>query len=131
MMSTDTDALVQKLRYMGQQYAAGQASRGGSPRKHYLEEAADTIERLTRERDDFKQTLYDEMDGNLRLRELGKARPDEPMTPFVERLTRERDEAVAAIREFLEFQSAAEGPTIHEWARWRRVADAATTKAPT
>lgn len=50
----------------------------------------------------------------------------------IERLTRERDEAVAAIREFLEFQSAAEGPTIHEWARWRRVADASrTTKAPT
>lgn len=51
-MSTDTDALVRKLRYMGRQYAAGQVSRGGSPRKHYLEEAADTIERLTRERDE-------------------------------------------------------------------------------
>jgi hypothetical protein len=50
-VSTDTDALVRKLRYMGRQYAAGQVSRGGSPRKHYLEEAADTIERLTRERD--------------------------------------------------------------------------------
>lgn len=52
MIKTDTDALVRKLRYMGRQYAAGQVSRGGSPRKHYLEEAADTIERLTRERDE-------------------------------------------------------------------------------
>lgn len=51
-MSTDTNALVGKLRYMGRQYAAGQVSRGGSPGKHYLEEAADTIERLARERDE-------------------------------------------------------------------------------
>lgn len=56
-MSTDTDALVQKLRYMGRQYAAGQASRGGSPRKHYLEEAADTIERLTRENAALKTVM--------------------------------------------------------------------------
>lgn len=32
--------LIQKLRYMGRQYAAGQASRGGRAEKHYLEEAA-------------------------------------------------------------------------------------------
>lgn len=54
---TDTDALVRKLRYMGRQYAAGQVSRGGSPRKHYLEEAADTIERLTRENAALKTVM--------------------------------------------------------------------------
>lgn len=39
-------ALVAKLRYMGKQYAAGQAARGGAPQKHYLEEAADEIEMM-------------------------------------------------------------------------------------
>ncbi len=29
----------------------------------------------------------------------------------------------AALREVLEFQSAPTGPTIHDWGRWRRVAD--------
>lgn len=62
-MSTDTYALVQKLRYMGRQYAAGQVSRGGSPRKHYLEEAADTIERLTRERDEARAALTVRFEG--------------------------------------------------------------------
>lgn len=38
--------LVAKLRYMGRQYANGQAARGGGQQKHYLEEAADEIERL-------------------------------------------------------------------------------------
>lgn len=28
-----------------------------------------------------------------------------------------------ALREALEFQSAKDGPTIHDWGRWRRVAD--------
>jgi hypothetical protein len=37
--------LVETLRYMGRQYAAGQQARGGSTGKHYLEEAADEIER--------------------------------------------------------------------------------------
>ena len=41
--------LVHKLRYMGKQYAAGQQARGGSAGKHYLEEAADEIERLRAE----------------------------------------------------------------------------------
>jgi hypothetical protein len=40
------DDVVRKLRYMGAQYAAGQASRGGGLRKHYLEEAAEEIEML-------------------------------------------------------------------------------------
>ena len=39
-------ALVAKLRYMGKQYAAGQVARGGSPQKHYLEEAAEEIEMM-------------------------------------------------------------------------------------
>lgn len=38
--------LIQKLRYMGKQYAAGQENRGGGRQKHYLEEAADEIDRL-------------------------------------------------------------------------------------
>jgi cell division septum initiation protein DivIVA len=29
----------------------------------------------------------------------------------------------AALRGVLEFQSAPKGPTIHDWGRWRRVAD--------
>ncbi len=43
---TPLGTLVAKLRYMGKQYAAGQASRGGGVHKHYLEEAADELERL-------------------------------------------------------------------------------------
>lgn len=38
--------LIQKLRYMGRQYSAGQINRGGGGEKHYLEEAADELERL-------------------------------------------------------------------------------------
>ena len=38
--------LIQKLRYMGRQYAAGQKARGDGAQKHYLEEAADELERL-------------------------------------------------------------------------------------
>lgn len=41
--------LIQKLRYMGRQYAAGQKARGGGAQKHYLEEAADELERLRQE----------------------------------------------------------------------------------
>lgn len=41
--------LIQKLRYMGRQYSAGQAARSGGTQKHYLEEAADELERLRRE----------------------------------------------------------------------------------
>lgn len=54
--------LVQKLRHMGRQYAAGQEARGGGAQKHYLEEAADELERL-RKRDDqwfrFAQSVGD------------------------------------------------------------------------
>ena len=42
----------------------------------------------------------------------------------------EREEAAArvaeltdALRHVLEFQSAPDGPTIHNWGRWRRIAD--------
>lgn len=34
------------------------------------------------------------------------------------------------VREMLEFQSAKEGPSIHDWGRWRRAADAADTTPP-
>ena len=36
----------------------------------------------------------------------------------------------AALREVLEFQSAREGPTIHDWGRWRRVADDTPSHGP-
>ena len=39
----------------------------------------------------LKETLHNELDGNLRLRELGGARPDECMTTFLERVIAERD----------------------------------------
>ena len=54
------------------------------------EQAADIL-RLEAERDAFKATLHDELDENLRLRELGGARPDEGMTAFIERVIAERD----------------------------------------
>ena len=44
-----TEAILKKLRYMGQQYGAGKVARGGRPEKHYLEEAADLIEQLASE----------------------------------------------------------------------------------
>lgn len=40
--------LAAKLRYMGRQYAAGQAARGGCVQRHYLEDAADAVEELDR-----------------------------------------------------------------------------------
>lgn len=46
-------------------------------------------EALLVERDDLMQTLRDEIDENLRLRELGGALPDENITAMTERLIRE------------------------------------------
>lgn len=46
---------------------------------------------LSRECGALKETLHDELDENLRLREIGKAHPDEGMTEFIERLIKERD----------------------------------------
>ena len=43
--------VAQKLRYQGRQYAAGQSARGGGITKHWLEDAADEIERLRAEVD--------------------------------------------------------------------------------
>lgn len=51
--------LVGKLRYMGKQYGAGQASRGGSPGKHYLEEAADELDKLFARTIDYGQEIAD------------------------------------------------------------------------
>jgi len=45
-MTDKTKTLIAKLRYMARQYTAGSAARGGQPKKHYLDEAADEIERL-------------------------------------------------------------------------------------
>lgn len=41
----------------------------------------------------LKETIHDELSANLRLRELGGARPDEDMTTFLERVFAERDKA--------------------------------------
>lgn len=56
-----------------------------------LSELREAIELLIAERDALKETLHNELDGNLRLRELGGARPDECMTTFLERVFGERD----------------------------------------
>lgn len=50
--------LIAKLRYMGRQYANGQAARGGGQQKHYLEEAADEIEILRTENQRLKEALF-------------------------------------------------------------------------
>jgi hypothetical protein len=47
---------------------------------------------IAAERDGLMQTLRDEIDENLRLRELGGAMPDENITAMTERLIRERDQ---------------------------------------
>ena len=38
-----SDTIVPRLRYMARQYTNGSAARGGSPGKHYLDEAADEL----------------------------------------------------------------------------------------
>jgi hypothetical protein len=52
----------------------------------------DDMRALAKERDGLMQTLRDEMDENLRLRELGGAGPDENITAMTERVIAERDE---------------------------------------
>ena len=49
------------------------------------------VRELRTERDGLMQTLRDEMEENLRLRELGGALPDENITAMTERLIRERN----------------------------------------
>ena len=56
-----------------------------------IAELAERNTSLARKCQDLQQTIYDEIDENLRLRKLGKAGPDEGITAFTERLIRERD----------------------------------------
>lgn len=56
-------------------------------------------EKAEAQRDALQQTLHDELAGNLRLRDLGGARPDEPMMPFLERIIAERDALLEALEE--------------------------------
>jgi hypothetical protein len=49
------------------------------------------VRELRTERNGLMQTLRDEIDENLRLRELGGAGPDENITAMTERLIRERN----------------------------------------
>ena len=55
------------------------------------------IKKLKDGRDAFQESLYAELDTNFRLRDLGGAQPDEPMTPFIERVIAERDRFRAAL----------------------------------
>ena len=55
------------------------------------------VQKIEGERDAFKQSMYAELDSNLRLRELGGAKQDEAMTPFLERVFTERDAMRAAL----------------------------------
>jgi hypothetical protein len=50
-MILDTDALVKRLRYQGEQYSNGSLSRGGGPQIHYLTQAANKITELQAELD--------------------------------------------------------------------------------
>lgn len=59
------------------------------------------VEKLEAHRDALKQTLHDELAGNLRLRDLGGARPDEPMLTFLERIIAERDALLEALKEIV------------------------------
>ena len=60
------------------------------------------IKKLKDDRDAFQESLYAELDTNFRLRDLGGARTDEPMTPFIERVIAERDTLRAALRAMLD-----------------------------
>lgn len=53
------------------------------------------------QRDALKQTLHDELAGNLRLRDLGGARTDEPMLTFLQRIIAERDALLEALKEIV------------------------------
>jgi len=63
--------------------------------KHCAESMRAVVEALwaaRREAQGLMQTLRDEIDENLRLRELGGARPDENITAMTERIIRELDQ---------------------------------------
>lgn len=61
-------------------------------------QAAGQLRLLHAENKSLKQTLNDELDGKLRLRELGRALPTEPMTTFLERVFAERDALLEALK---------------------------------
>ena len=64
-------------------------------------EAAAELRHLHAQNEALKQTLHDELDGNLRLRELGGARQDETMTAFLERVFAQRDALLEALKAFV------------------------------
>jgi hypothetical protein len=67
------------------------------------------IKKLKDGRDAFQESLYAELDTNFRLRDLGGARPDESMTPFLERVIAERDTLRGAL---LVLANAADGMCV-------------------
>ena len=60
------------------------------------------IKKLKDGRDAFQESLYAELDTNFRLRDLGGAKADESMTPFLERVIAERDTLRASLRAMLD-----------------------------
>ena len=60
------------------------------------------IKKLKDGRDAFQESLYAELDTNFRLRDLGGAKADESMTPFLERVIAERDTLRRALRAMLD-----------------------------
>lgn len=84
---------------------------------------------LLAERDALKQTLHDELDGNLRLRDIGGARPEEPMTTFLERVFAERDALADKLKAAEE--SDAESLRLYRSARARADALAARVEVLT
>ncbi len=102
--NANTEQSAKQQRQMDPKYWSGS-----------VQAVADAVDRemhLRAERDALKQTLHDELDGNLRLRELGGALPSEPMTVFLERVIAERDALKAKIGNFEDDAN-----------RWRWLAD--------
>ena len=77
-------------------------------------ELCEAIELLISERDGLMQTLRDEMDEGLRLRELGGARPDEGITAMTERIVAENAQLRAEIARL----DAAANSALHAHTDW-------------
>ena len=64
-----------------------------------LRGVSEELARVTADARALKETLHDEMAENLRLRELGGAKPDENITAMTERVIAERDALAAKVQE--------------------------------
>lgn len=113
---------VEKLRFV--------ASGEDDMRSHAITAAADEIERLSAELAEWRKlrdphTLHVNL---LRGLPAQLTRPQvlhligDDVERFAE-IEAENERLRAALREVLEFQSAPNWPNIHDWGRWRRLAD--------